>query len=102
MAKSKKVPKAFRLVWHMVIWIIWKARNNFIFNNVVKEPSDLVEEVKVFASGCLAVVWFGCYGTFWSTCFACSSATVRPLLLSGSCFYLLGGSAPFFATAFAR
>lgn len=33
--------------WHAAIWIIWKARNDRIFNNITKEVEDLVEEIKV-------------------------------------------------------
>jgi hypothetical protein len=46
-AKNTKVRRGFRLVWHMVIWSIWNARNNFIFNNVKKEPMEIVEDIKV-------------------------------------------------------
>jgi len=35
------------LEWHTAIWIIWKARNDRIFNNITKEVEDLVEEIKV-------------------------------------------------------
>jgi hypothetical protein len=48
-AKNKRIRKGFRLVWHTVIWSIWRARNNFIFNNVVTAPLDLVEEIKVLS-----------------------------------------------------
>jgi hypothetical protein len=34
-AKNKKVRNGFRLVWHSVVWSIWRARNNHIFNDVV-------------------------------------------------------------------
>jgi hypothetical protein len=46
-ARNKKIRKGFRLIWHTVIWCIWRARNNFIFNNERTVPLDLVEEVKV-------------------------------------------------------
>jgi hypothetical protein len=45
-AKSKK---GFRLVWYTVIWLLWKARNNVIFNNVVEDPLEIVEKVKVLS-----------------------------------------------------
>jgi hypothetical protein len=48
-AKSIKDRKGFRFIWHTVIWSIWLARNNFIFNNVNMEPLELVEEVKVLS-----------------------------------------------------
>jgi hypothetical protein len=48
--KNKKVRNGFRLIWHSVIWSIWRARNNHIFNNVVSTPPlELVEEVKVLS-----------------------------------------------------
>jgi hypothetical protein len=48
-AKNKKFRKGFRLVWHSVIWSIWKARNNHIFNNVITDPLELVEQAKILA-----------------------------------------------------
>jgi hypothetical protein len=48
-AKTKKSLKGSRLVWHMVIWSIWNGRNNCIFNNIVKDPLEVVEEVKVLS-----------------------------------------------------
>jgi hypothetical protein len=48
-AKNKKIKKGFHLIWHTVIWSIWRARNNLIFNNVRTEPLELVEEVKVLS-----------------------------------------------------
>ncbi|MCH79823.1 LINE-1 reverse transcriptase like [Trifolium medium] len=47
--KSNKVKKGFRLVWHTSIWLIWKARNDFIFNNVGTNSSELVEAIKVLS-----------------------------------------------------
>jgi mannosylglycoprotein endo-beta-mannosidase len=46
-AKNKKVRNGFRLVWHTTLWLIWKGRNDVIFNNSVKTASDCVEENKV-------------------------------------------------------
>ncbi|PNX75097.1 pantothenate synthetase [Trifolium pratense] len=48
-AKNLKSKKGFRLVWHSVIWSIWKARNDHIFNNVTLDPLELVEAVKVLS-----------------------------------------------------
>jgi len=31
-----------------VCWVIWKVRNDHIFNDVSKTIEDLVEEIKVF------------------------------------------------------
>jgi hypothetical protein len=46
---NKKKKSGFRLVWHTVVWSIWIARNNAIFNGVVTDPLDLVEEIKVLS-----------------------------------------------------
>jgi hypothetical protein len=48
-AKNGKSRKGFRLVWHSVIWCMWKARNDFIFNNVRKELSEVVEKIKIIS-----------------------------------------------------
>jgi hypothetical protein len=41
--------KGFCLIWHSVIWSIWKARNNHIFNNVITDPLELVEQAKILS-----------------------------------------------------
>jgi hypothetical protein len=48
-ARNKKAKKGFLLVWHTVIWSIWRARNDVIFNGISKEPLELVEEIKVLS-----------------------------------------------------
>jgi mannosylglycoprotein endo-beta-mannosidase len=48
-AKNKRIRRGFRLVWHSVVWSLWRARNNAIFNNIIKEPLEIVEEVKVLS-----------------------------------------------------
>jgi len=49
LASSKKVKMGLRLIWHTSMWVIWKARNNCIFNNVLIKSEELVEEVKVLS-----------------------------------------------------
>ncbi|PNX76224.1 ribonuclease H [Trifolium pratense] len=49
LAKTKKERKGLLLVWHSVIWSIWRARNNHIFKNKVVEPREIVDEVKVLS-----------------------------------------------------
>lgn len=48
-ASNKKMIKGFRLIWHATIWVIWKARNDKIFDDKVKEVLEIVEEVKVLS-----------------------------------------------------
>jgi hypothetical protein len=48
-AKNKRIKRGFRLVWHTVVWSLWRARNNVIFNNVNKVPLEIVEEIKVLS-----------------------------------------------------
>ena len=45
----KKVRRGWRMI---TIWVIWKARNDCIFNNVVKGVDVLVEEIKVLSCCC--------------------------------------------------
>jgi hypothetical protein len=48
-AKNKKSRKGFLLIWHTVVWSLWGARNNRIFNNTAKEDKEIVEEIKVLS-----------------------------------------------------
>ena len=36
----------FRTIWFATIWVLWKERNNRIFQNMVSSPSTLIEIVK--------------------------------------------------------
>lgn len=40
---NNKTRKGVRIIWHAVIWSIWKARNDRIFNNAVIEVEDLLQ-----------------------------------------------------------
>ncbi|CAJ2639551.1 unnamed protein product [Trifolium pratense] len=46
-ARSKKARKGYRLVWHTTLWIIWRARNEVIFNNSIKVAAEFAEDIKV-------------------------------------------------------
>jgi hypothetical protein len=46
-AVSKRVRKGFLLIWHSTLWFLWKTRNDLIFNNVFKVPSEVVDEIMV-------------------------------------------------------
>jgi len=47
--RSKKLRRGAWLIWHAVVWVVWKARNNHIFNNIVPDVEDLVEQVRVLS-----------------------------------------------------
>jgi hypothetical protein len=46
---NKKVRKGFRTIWHSVVWNIWRARNDMIFNEKIGEVDALVDDIKVLA-----------------------------------------------------
>jgi hypothetical protein len=48
-AKTKKDRKGILLIWHTVLWSIWAARNNHIFNNVISESSEIVDNIKLLS-----------------------------------------------------
>jgi hypothetical protein len=50
---SKKRKKGFALIWHAVVWVLWKARNDRIFNNKLLSVEEVVDLVKV-----MAWIWF--------------------------------------------
>jgi hypothetical protein len=36
----------FKIIWFTSVWVIWKERNNRIFQNTVTNPSILIDKVK--------------------------------------------------------
>jgi len=50
-ASSKRLKKGAWLIWHATLWLIWKERNEMIFNNQRKKVEEIVDEIK-------AVSWF--------------------------------------------
>ncbi|MCH84856.1 pantothenate synthetase [Trifolium medium] len=59
--------KGMKMIWHVVVWISWRARNAYIFENKASSVHDLVEEIKHIslkwflakgsASGCSEYEW---------------------------------------------
>lgn len=50
---NKKVRKGYQLIWHAVVWSIWRGRNDRIFNNVICGAVELVEAIKVLSWRCM-------------------------------------------------
>jgi hypothetical protein len=48
-AMNKRLRKGFLLVWHTVVWSLWNARNDVIFNGKSKEWMEIVEDIKVLS-----------------------------------------------------
>lgn len=41
--RNKKLCKGYWLIWHAVIWVLWKIRNERIFNDTNKGTHDIVD-----------------------------------------------------------
>jgi hypothetical protein len=37
----------FKVIWLACVWVIWKKRNDRIFNNVASDPFALIDKVKL-------------------------------------------------------
>jgi hypothetical protein len=48
-ASSRRIRMAFRMIWHAVLWTIWRERNARIFKNQFKCVYELVDEVKALS-----------------------------------------------------
>lgn len=48
-SNKKLVKGSLGLIWHTEIWLLWKARNDKIFNNNNYEVDDIVEKIKVIS-----------------------------------------------------
>nr|ABN08842.1 hypothetical protein MtrDRAFT_AC161399g41v2 [Medicago truncatula] len=35
------------VIWFASVWVLWKERNNRVFQNSISNPSVLVEQVKL-------------------------------------------------------
>jgi hypothetical protein len=48
MAGLPRVTHAYlRVIWFASVWVIWKERNNRVFNNAASASSTLLEKVKL-------------------------------------------------------
>lgn len=44
-----KLRKGYWMIWHAVLWTIWKTRNDRIFNSIVKDHGEIVDDIKVLS-----------------------------------------------------
>jgi hypothetical protein len=44
---GRKLRKDLRLILHVVLWVMWRARNEAIFKNQTREVVKIVDEIKV-------------------------------------------------------
>jgi hypothetical protein len=85
--KSRKVRRGFCLIWLAFIWVIWKRRNEAIFDNGVVEIEVLVDNIKVLAwywsmsklkiATCLYYEWFWNPRDCLHNCFAIQNAEMN-------------------------
>jgi hypothetical protein len=50
--RGKKFSKGILLVWHVVIWIFWRVRNDKIFSDKAINLEDVLEGIK-----CMSWKW---------------------------------------------
>jgi hypothetical protein len=48
-SKNKKEKEGIVLIWNVYLWVLWKARNDFVFNNKNIVRDDIVEEIKIIS-----------------------------------------------------
>jgi len=47
--RSKLFRRGVWLIWHAVVWVVWKSRNNWIFNNHIIGAEEMVDQIKVLS-----------------------------------------------------
>jgi hypothetical protein len=45
-SNSKKVKKGICLIWYAYVWVLWKARNAFLFSNKAFYVEEIVDDIK--------------------------------------------------------
>jgi hypothetical protein len=48
-ARNKVAREGLILVWNTVMWVVWKSRNESIFNNNVSNVEDMVDQVQLLS-----------------------------------------------------
>jgi hypothetical protein len=43
---GKKGVKGMTVIWHAMMWCIWRTRNNVIFNNGTVDVEQMVDDIK--------------------------------------------------------
>ena len=46
---EQRLQKGVWLIWHVVVWVICRSRNDRIYNNWVKKVDGMVDEIKVLS-----------------------------------------------------
>ncbi|KAK2395404.1 hypothetical protein QL285_057145 [Trifolium repens] len=48
-AKDKKAKKGLILIWNAIVWVLWKHRNDRIFNDREMNIEELVDQIKLWS-----------------------------------------------------
>jgi hypothetical protein len=44
--RNKRIREGFSVVWLALVWVIWRSRNDRIFNNVPGSVEDAVDQIQ--------------------------------------------------------
>ena len=47
--RSKMLRRGMWLIWHAVVWVVWKTRNDQIFNNKIIGVEEMVDQIKALS-----------------------------------------------------
>jgi len=47
--RSKILKRGAWLIWHVVVWVVWKTRNNRNFNNKIIGVEEMVDQIKALS-----------------------------------------------------